>query len=538
MRRTIMRSRAPGRSRARPTLTMPFAPEYVRTVLNENFEDAKALFLEPLLAIHDAHLVMLAEQGIVAARRRPPHPRRARPPSAATRSAARPTTARCEDLFFFVERLIAERAGGRRRPPAHRPQPQRHRHDDVPDAAARASSSTCSTRRWRCAATLGRHRGGAPRDGVPGAHPHAAGAADDARALPARRRSSSSSATACGCGPPSPPPTDPARRLRHHRHRPSRSIAQRTSELLGFDGPTGNTYGSIATVDYLLESLSAASVALVGVGRVVQDLLLWCTAEFGYLRLGDGFVQVSSIMPQKRNPVALEHARSIGSKALGQATAVMLSVHNTPFGDIVDTEDDLQPLVHQTFRDAVARRDAGGRGAARPRTFDVAEMAPARGRGLHHRDRAGRHADARAAACRSRSRTPSPPAWSRRTGPRRSGRSCEQLADVSTRVTGARHRRRGVAAARDPQPVALRPHPRDARRAGAVAHGGRGARGRRGTLARDVAWLAATARARWPSPIATGAPPWRPCDARRDPSHPPCRRRRPPIDRWARSTSR
>ena len=62
--------------------------------------------------------------------------------------------------------------------------------------------------------------------------------------------------------------------------------------------------------------------ALTGLGRFVQDLLLWCTAEFGYLRLGDGFVQCSSIMPQKRNPVALEHARAIGSKALGQAQAI------------------------------------------------------------------------------------------------------------------------------------------------------------------------------------------------------------------------
>src|SRR5439155_11158885 len=89
-----------------------------------------------------------------------------------------------------------------------------------------------------------------------------------------------------------------------------------------------------------------------GLGRVVQDLLTWCTAEFGYMRLGDGYVQCSSIMPQKRNPVALEHARAIGSKALGQALAVTTSVHNTPFGDIVDTEDDLQPLVFSMFRDA------------------------------------------------------------------------------------------------------------------------------------------------------------------------------------------
>jgi argininosuccinate lyase len=128
---------------------------------------------------------------------------------------------------------------------------------------------------------------------------------------------------------------------------------QLTSELLGFCGPTGNTYGSIATVDYLLESASAATVLLAGHGRFVQDLLLWSTAEFSYVRFGDGFVQGSSIMPQKRNPVAIEHARAIGSKALGQSMAIVTTVHNTPFGDIVDTEDDLQPLVFAMFRDAM-----------------------------------------------------------------------------------------------------------------------------------------------------------------------------------------
>ena len=85
---------------------------------------------------------------------------------------------------------------------------------------------------------------------------------------------------------------------------------------------------------------------------MLQDFLLWCTAEVGYLQLADGFVQSSSIMPQKRNPVALEHARALASKALGQAGAILLTVHNTPFGDIVDTEDDLQPLVASMFDDA------------------------------------------------------------------------------------------------------------------------------------------------------------------------------------------
>src|SRR5205814_8953914 len=100
---------------------------------------------------------------------------------------------------------------------------------------------------------------------------------------------------------------------------------------------------------------------------------LWCTSEFGYLRLSDGFVQGSSIMPQKRNPVALEHARAIASKAVGQAAAIVLSIHNTPFGDIVDTEDDLQPLVASMFHDAqraVALLAAVIRGAE----FDVERM--------------------------------------------------------------------------------------------------------------------------------------------------------------------
>src|SRR6185295_2691465 len=125
-----------------------------------------------------------------------------------------------------------------------------------------------------------------------------------------------------------------------------------TSDLLGFDEPTGNTYGSIATVDYLLESVAAAQVMLVGLGRVVQDLLLWSTREIGYLRLADGLVQGSSIMPQKRNPVALEHTRSIASKALGEEVAIVTAIHNTPLGDNVDTEDDLQPIVASMFRDA------------------------------------------------------------------------------------------------------------------------------------------------------------------------------------------
>ncbi len=329
---------------------MRFAPEYVRTVLTDNFEDAKALFVRPLLSIHYAHLVMLAERGIVSQA-----DARAIRAAIDTVDEDRIRDIRYdgtyEDLFFYIDRLLIQSAGDA---VAGRLHTARSRNDiDMTMYRMRQREFVLDFLK----ATLDLREtllgiASAHRETIFPAHTHTQPAQpttvahyllgvieqlerDAVRLRAAFETTNLNPLGACaitGTGFP--------------------IDRQRTSELLGFERSTGNTYGSIATVDYLLENLSAVAVALVGVGRVVQDLLLWCTAEVRYLRLPDGFVQCSSIMPQKRNPVALEHARSIGSKALGQATAVTLSVHNTPFGDIVDTEDDLQPLVHATFRDA------------------------------------------------------------------------------------------------------------------------------------------------------------------------------------------
>ena len=126
----------------------------------------------------------------------------------------------------------------------------------------------------------------------------------------------------------------------------------RVAELLGFYAPTVNSYASIASVDYFTETLGATAALLVNIGKFAQEFLLMAMKEFDVIRLPDGYVQGSSIMPQKRNPVALEHIRAIGSKALGQTLGVFTSIHNTPFGDINDVEDDLQPLIYSAIRDA------------------------------------------------------------------------------------------------------------------------------------------------------------------------------------------
>jgi argininosuccinate lyase len=125
-----------------------------------------------------------------------------------------------------------------------------------------------------------------------------------------------------------------------------------TASLLGFEGLQVNSYGAIAAVDYLTESCSVLAVCMLNLGRLAQDFLQWSSVEFGYIWLSDGYVQISSIMPQKRNPVPLEHIRALSSKAMTQAQAILGSLHNTPFTDINDSEDDLQPMVYNAFEDA------------------------------------------------------------------------------------------------------------------------------------------------------------------------------------------
>jgi len=151
------------------------------------------------------------------------------------------------------------------------------------------------------------------------------------------------------------------------------------ASLLGFEGLQLNSYGAIAATDYLTETAGAIMTAMLNLGRVTQDFLLWCTSEFDYLRLSNAWVQISSIMPQKRNPVPFEHVRVLASKALGQAQGIFSCLHNTPFGDINDAEDDLQPLVFGAIADAVRALElfAGVMGGCEVNTVRMAERAAA-----------------------------------------------------------------------------------------------------------------------------------------------------------------
>lgn len=124
---------------------------------------------------------------------------------------------------------------------------------------------------------------------------------------------------------------------------------ERMRELLGFDELVENSYDAVCGADYLGEVATAVQLAAINLGRTVQDMLLWCTQEFHALKVASPYVQISSIMPQKRNPVSFEHIRSLLSTSAGNAMTVLTMMHNTPFGDIVDTEDDMQPYAWKSM---------------------------------------------------------------------------------------------------------------------------------------------------------------------------------------------
>lgn len=120
---------------------------------------------------------------------------------------------------------------------------------------------------------------------------------------------------------------------------------ERMQELLAFDGIIENAWDAVAGADYIAETASVVQLAALNLGRTAQDFLLWATQEFNAFKLASPYVQISSIMPQKRNPVSIEHTRSLLSAVVGDASTVLQMIHNTPFGDIVDTEDDMQPYL-------------------------------------------------------------------------------------------------------------------------------------------------------------------------------------------------
>ncbi len=121
------------------------------------------------------------------------------------------------------------------------------------------------------------------------------------------------------------------------------------ADLLGFDGLVENGYDAVGTGDHLLESAQALVNCIGSLSRFVYELLVWARRSEDILRIDDAFIQISSIMPQKRNPVVLEHVRIRMGWVYGDASTVETIVHNAAFGDTNDVEDPMFVPLNRAF---------------------------------------------------------------------------------------------------------------------------------------------------------------------------------------------
>ena len=119
---------------------------------------------------------------------------------------------------------------------------------------------------------------------------------------------------------------------------------ERTAATLGFDRATANSLDSVSDRDFALDYLSAAAQCSLHLSRLAEELIIWASAPFGFVKLSDEFSTGSSIMPQKRNPDAAELVRGHSGRILGAFTALMVTMKGLPLAYSKDMQDDKQPV--------------------------------------------------------------------------------------------------------------------------------------------------------------------------------------------------
>jgi len=113
-----------------------------------------------------------------------------------------------------------------------------------------------------------------------------------------------------------------------------------TAKALGFDRPTANSLDSVVDRDFALETLAAAAIAATHLSRLAEEIVLWTTPQFGFVRLSDAFSTGSSIMPQKRNPDAAELVRGKTGRVVGALIGLLTVMKGLPLAYAKDMQED------------------------------------------------------------------------------------------------------------------------------------------------------------------------------------------------------
>ncbi len=117
-----------------------------------------------------------------------------------------------------------------------------------------------------------------------------------------------------------------------------------TAKALGFDRPTRNSLDSVASRDFAMEFLAAASILSVHLSRLAEELVYWSSAQFKYIQLSDAFSTGSSIMPQKKNPDAAELVRGKTGRVIGHLNSVMVMMKGLPLTFMKDMQEDKEAV--------------------------------------------------------------------------------------------------------------------------------------------------------------------------------------------------
>jgi argininosuccinate lyase len=154
---------------------------------------------------------------------------------------------------------------------------------------------------------------------------------------------------------------------------------EQTAAALGFDRPSANSLDAVSDRDFAVEFLAAAALAGTHLSRFAEEIVLWSSDGFGYIRLSDAFTTGSSIMPQKRNPDAAELVRAKTGRLNGSLIALLTVMKGLPLAYQKDMQEDKVPVFEAA--DALALCLAATAGMVRDLHPDRERMRAAAARG-------------------------------------------------------------------------------------------------------------------------------------------------------------
>ncbi|CAH2600557.1 Argininosuccinate lyase [Rhodovastum atsumiense] len=153
-----------------------------------------------------------------------------------------------------------------------------------------------------------------------------------------------------------------------------------TAAALGFDRPAANSLDAVSDRDFALEFLATAAISAMHLSRLAEEVVIWCSAPYRFIRLSDAYTTGSSIMPQKRNPDAAELVRAKTGRVTGALVGLLTVMKGLPLAYAKDTQEDKEPVFDAAGAWALSL--AAMAGMVRDMTPDKARMRDFAGSGF------------------------------------------------------------------------------------------------------------------------------------------------------------